>query len=209
MAEIKGVIFDKDGTLFDFDATWGVWAAGFLKTLAEGDPLHESALAEAIGYDLSISRFRSDSLVIAGTPGDVAAALVPCLDGWNAADLVDKINRSAADAPLVEAVPLRPFLTALKSSGRALGVVTNDAEAPALAHLKSAGVVEIFDFVAGFDSGFGAKPEPGQLLGFAAQLGLDPGSVLMVGDSTHDLIAGRRAGMATIGVLTGPAGERS
>jgi phosphoglycolate phosphatase len=31
----------------------------------------------------------------------------------------------------------------------------------------------------------------------------------MVGDSTHDLIAGRAAGMPTIGVLTGMAGRET
>ena len=36
-------------------------------------------------------------------------------------------------------------------------------------------------------------------------MGLAPARVVMVGDSTHDLIAGRAAGMQTVGVLTGPA----
>ena len=30
MTMIKGVLFDKDGTLFDFAATWEAWAASFL-----------------------------------------------------------------------------------------------------------------------------------------------------------------------------------
>ena len=68
-----------------------------------------------------------------------------------------------------------------------------------------AGVIELFDFVAGFDSGHGGKPEPGMLLAFARVAGLAPSAVLMVGDSRHDLIAGRRAGMATLAVLTGVA----
>ena len=38
-------------------------------------------------------------------------------------------------------------------------------------------------------------------------MGLAPERVVMVGDSTHDLVAGRRAGMQTLGVLTGMAGE--
>jgi len=43
-------------------------------------------------------------------------------------------------------------------------------------------------------------------LAFARSLGLDPGRVVMVGDSRHDLEAGRAAGMRTIAVLTGIAG---
>ncbi|MFU8883561.1 MAG: HAD family hydrolase, partial [Rhodobacterales bacterium] len=83
--------------------------------------------------------------------------------------------------------------------------ITNDTEAGALAHLGAAGVLAHFDFVAGFDSGHGAKPDPDPLLAFCARTGLTPARVVMVGDSRHDLIAGRRAGMQTLGVLTGTA----
>jgi phosphoglycolate phosphatase len=43
-------------------------------------------------------------------------------------------------------------------------------------------------------------------LAFADAVQIDPGRVAMVGDSTHDLVAGRAAGMQTIAVLTGVAG---
>ena len=42
-------------------------------------------------------------------------------------------------------------------------------------------------------------------LAFARQLGLDPSRVAMVGDSRHDLEAGRAAGMRVVAVLTGIA----
>lgn len=42
---------------------------------------------------------------------------------------------------------------------------------------------------------------------FAAQLGVVPSRIAMVGDSPYDLVAGRAAGAMTIAVLTGPMGE--
>ena len=96
-------------------------------------------------------------------------------------------------------------LDGLRAQGLRLGVMTNDTEYGARAHLTAAGVLERFDFVAGFDSGHGAKPAAEPLLAFARAVKVDPARVVMVGDSTHDLIAGRRAGMACIGVLTGTA----
>ena len=89
--------------------------------------------------------------------------------------------------------------------GLRLGVMTNDTEFGAKAHLSAAGVDHLFDFIAGFDSGWGPKPNPAPLLAFAEKTGLTPHRVAMVGDSTHDLIAGRNAGMQTVGVLTGMA----
>jgi phosphoglycolate phosphatase len=111
----------------------------------------------------------------------------------------------SGQAPQQQAVPLTPFLEGLRARGLVLGVATNDSEAPARAHLAAAGVTEMFDFIAGYDSGHGAKPAAGQLLAFADAVDLPPAQIVMVGDSTHDLRAGRAAGMRTIGVLTGMA----
>ena len=75
-----------------------------------------------------------------------------------------------------------PFLTGLRADGLRLGVATNDAERPAKAHLEKAGIAQMFDFIAGFDSGFGGKPAPGQLHAFSAHTGIDPAHIVMVGD---------------------------
>ncbi len=212
MAKVRGILFDKDGTLFDFHATWGVWAQGLLAELAGGDDAIASRLGNAIGYRFADpaagvqAGFLASSPVIAGTPEVIAAALLPHLPGRESAALVALMNARAALAPQMPAVPLRPLLSGLRVQGLKLGVVTNDAEAPAHAHLASAEVTDLFDFIAGYDSGHGAKPEPGPLLAFARAVALDPGEVVMVGDSTHDLVAGRRAGMRTLAVLTGLAG---
>ena len=34
--DLKGIVFDKDGTLFDFNATWGAWTAGLIASEAQG-----------------------------------------------------------------------------------------------------------------------------------------------------------------------------
>lgn len=205
MAAIRGILFDKDGTLFNFQATWSGWSAGLIADLAGGDGTLALVLAEAIGYDLQTGHFARDSPVIAGTPPEIAQALLPYLPGNSLSGLVTRMNGLASLAQMAPAVPLAPLLTALRRRGLRLGLATNDGEAPARAHLASVGIAGLFDYVAGSDSGHGGKPHPGMLLAFAAEQALDPSQVAMVGDSAHDLAAGRAAGMATVGVLTGPA----
>lgn len=207
MTEIAAVVFDKDGTLFDFHATWGAWARVLLAELAEGGRASPAVLGAAMGYDLAQGRFHPDSVVIADTPEAVAKVLLPHLPGMTATALIARMNLLASAAPMAPATPLPPLLQRLRARGLRLGVATNDAEMPARAHLSAVGVHEYFDFVAGFDTGFGAKPGPGMLLAFADRMRLDPAQVVMVGDSRHDLIAGRAAGMRTVAVLTGPAEE--
>jgi len=202
---IKGLVFDKDGTLFDFNATWGAWARQVFEAEAKGDPERVADIAQALGYNLDSERFEAHSIVIAGTNEETAQAALPHLDDTAVEDVLARWNTIAAEAPQVEAAPLAALLRQLRSAGLVLGVATNDAEAPARAHLQSAGVETSFDFIAGFDSGHGGKPAPGQLLAFCAAVGLDPAHCAMVGDSTHDLRAGRAAGMTCVAVLTGVA----
>ena len=202
---VQAILFDKDGTLFDFAATWEAWAARFLMRLAEGDREKATQLGMVIGFDLPSRKFASESVVIAGTPGEVAAALIPHVPGAEPDTFLAMINAAAEAAPQAETVPLTPFLDDLKARGLVLGVMTNDAEAVAHKHLDQSGIRDRFAFIAGFDSGFGAKPAPDPLLAFCRAVAIDPAQTVMVGDSTHDLIAGRRAGMRTVGVLTGMA----
>lgn len=206
MRPVCGVLFDKDGTLFDFAATWEAWCKRFLDQIAD-DRAHATRLAAAIGFDHVAEQFMPGSVVVAGTPNQVAQALLPDLPQLTLDELMAIVNTAAAQAPQVPAVPLAPLLGDLRTRGLCLGVATNDAEAPARAHLDQAGVTDFFDFIAGFDSGYGSKPDAGQLLAFAAAVAHPPAALVMVGDSTHDLIAGQAAGMRCVGVLSGVAGR--
>ncbi|MBL4873474.1 MAG: HAD family hydrolase [Rhodobacteraceae bacterium] len=205
MAKIKGLLFDKDGTLFDFHATWGVWCAGFIADVSEGDGAVASALAKAMDYDLENSAFLPSSVMIADSMDGIMDAVHSALPHWERGALMEYVVETASNAPQAPVTDLGPLLARFRASGLKIGLATNDNEAPARAHLTSVSVLEHFDFISGCDTGFGAKPEPGMLLGFADAMGLQPSEVAMIGDSTHDLRAGRAAGMVNIGVLTGPA----
>ncbi|WP_170465994.1 HAD family hydrolase [Ruegeria arenilitoris] len=202
---IDAILFDKDGTLFDFANTWGSFGRSVLEKLSGGDPERVAVLGQAIGFDPVTEEYSRDSVVIAGTVDEITEALIPHFPDMARDELTDVLITESATAPQAPAVPLIPFLDGLRKAGLKLGVATNDGEVAALQHLASVGIRDHFDFVAGYDSGHGFKPGPGQLIAFASHVGVDPSRVAMVGDSLHDLQAGRAAGMTTIGVLTGLA----
>lgn len=203
MDHINGILFDKDGTLFDFQATWGVWAAGFFLDLAKGDRALAARNSLKLGYDMQAAKFHRNSVIISHTADEVATEIGRVFPGWQPDELLAYVNSTAAQVPQVQPVPLIPLLEGFRRKGLMLGVATNDAEEPARAHLDRAGVTHLFDFIAGYDSGHGSKPDTGMQVGFCKAVGLEPHQVLMVGDSAHDLVSGRAAGMGTIGVLTG------
>jgi phosphoglycolate phosphatase len=119
--------------------------------------------------------------------------------------ICDWLNEEAETAPQVLVTDLHRLSAELRRIDLGLCVMTNDAEGPARAHLASVQALELFDLVIGSDSGFGAKPQAAPLLALADKMDIPAAACIMVGDSTHDLRAGRAAGMRTVAVLTGLA----
>lgn len=207
-APLRGLLFDKDGTLFDFSATWAVVTETLLDALAP-DPAARGEMGRAVGYEPETRRFVPGSPMVAGTVEDCAAIwerFRPDLGAARIAELAERITGEAvAGGALVPAHPeLAGFLAGLRGDGYFLGVATNDSEAAARQQLETAGILSAFDFVAGADSGHGAKPGPGMLLAFARAGGLEPSEVAVIGDSLHDMAMAGPAGLR-VGVLTGPA----
>ncbi len=203
---IKGILFDKDGTLFDFNASWGAWARQFIDGYTP-DQENREALARAFKYDYEAQVFEPDSAVISGTSNEIFSAMQSVFPEQSAAQIADVVRASTASAKLAPVCDLPDYLGALKEAGYRLGVATNDNEASARAQLAHEDADGFFDFFAGYDSGFGAKPAPGMCNGFLRAFGLAPEEAIMVGDSAFDILAGKAAGMRTVGVLTGAMGE--
>jgi len=202
---IRGVIFDKDGTLFDFQSTWGIWTSQVLVRIAGSDGLLLEQLARSLGYDTKTRRVLPGSVIVAGTPMEIAAVIHSQIPTMGQSQICDWLNEEAETAPQVLVTDLHRLSAELRRIDLGLCVMTNDAEGPARAHLASVQVLELFDLVIGSDSGFGAKPQAAPLLALADKMDIPAAACIMVGDSTHDLRAGRAAGMRTVAVLTGLA----
>ena len=203
---IKGVLFDKDGTLFHFTDTWGVWCDRLLTELSPDDPALRQQLAGAIGYDLHQQTFTPGASFISESADQTAMTLSSLLPSMSADEVADVGLGLLDNLPLAPVTDLPLLFAALKDVGLTIGLATNDYESTARKHLSQLAIFDYFDFICGFDSGYGSKPAPGMIYAFCDNTALEPNQVAMVGDSTHDLSAGHAAGVAmTVGVLTGPA----
>ena len=203
-SSIRGLLFDKDGTLFDFNATW----AGVMERVLERltpDPGLRRQMAEIAGFDTAARRFRPGSALVAGSTAQIVALWADLLPGQDPAAveaMTNSVARGIGSEELVPACPDLPgFLAKLKAQGYRLGVATHDAEGAARVHLEKVGALGPFDFIAGYDSGHGLKPGPGMLHAFAKATEIAPSDVAMLGDSRHDLQMVPNAGAAlAIGV---------
>jgi phosphoglycolate phosphatase len=203
---IKAILFDKDGTLLRYDESWGPVNREAARIAAAGDAALEAKLLDAGGMDDASGHTRADSLFAAGSAADIARGLVAAGSPLDADDLTQKLDAlflGAADYS-VPAADLAGFFGRLKARGFKLGVASSDNEAAIRATADRFDFAQHLDFVAGYDSGHGVKPEPGMLIAFARAVGVEPREVAMVGDNKHDMHVGLSAGAGLkIAVLTG------
>ena len=96
-------------------------------------------------------------------------------------------------------------IRALHADGHPLGIVTSKLEVGARRSLKLIGVESCFGVVVGIDATTRHKPDP-EPVHFALRALQEPAPTraVFIGDSTHDMNAGRAAGVHTAAALWGP-----
>jgi phosphoglycolate phosphatase len=204
--KLKAVLFDKDGTLFDFIATWSTFCDRMLAHLGDDDEGLKDQLAQAVGYDRAARAFLPGSLIVNASAAEVDGAWAELTPGKSLEDVETLTRHELQELPVHPVCDLAKIMGELRALGFKLGVATNDYEAGARNQLTLAGAFDLFDFVCGSDSGYGRKPEPGMINGFCALHDMTPDEIVFVGDSTHDMHCGQNAGAGRcVGVLTGPA----
>jgi phosphoglycolate phosphatase len=204
---IKGILFDKDGTVLDYGRTWVPINKEVALHAARGDQALAAELLRLNGQDPDTDAVTPNSVLAAGSVYDIAAAFSAYLGPRTPPDLAGGIDRIYSRAGAIHAVPVEGAertLAELKRRGFKLGVATNDSEGGLAASLSRCDLLALFDFTVGCDSGFGTKPDPRLVYAFCAAVAVEPAEVAIVGDSVVDLAMGRAAGAGlTVGVLGG------
>ena len=210
-ATLKLIVFDKDGTLIDFNAMWGDWITDLARHLEAAAYISIAPqLFQALGFDpatgavapggplavstmTEIRALAEEVLRAAGlSPASAAAATQ---SGWYIPDPV-ALARPLADLPAL--------FGALRARGLRIAVATTDDRAPTLATLAALGVAPLVDALACGDDGRPIKPAPDTILALCQELGVAPAQAAMVGDTVADLRMGRAASVGlNIGVLSG------
>ncbi|NLV74600.1 MAG: HAD family hydrolase [Chloroflexi bacterium] len=212
------IIFDKDGTLIEFDLLWHGWWRHVLSTLrAEINltPPLMAGISETLGFDEPRDYWQPEGPLTLATIPDIRVLIAGLLYRYSALPwgactaLVNRVEEQAYDTmevaeyvrPIGDA---RALLQSMRVAGIRLAVATSDLRRITEPSLQAAELDDLFEMVLCADDGVATKPAPDAALAICAQLGIPPERALMVGDSVDDLKMATAAGMlAGIGVSTG------
>jgi phosphoglycolate phosphatase len=204
---VRALLFDKDGTLIDFQRTWGPAAHQVMQHLTAGEPAAFARLVAVSGFIAAERRFLPGSPLVAGATADWGPLWASALGREPTADFFQEVDTLFFSGGLEHLTAIgepRAALGSLKARGLRLGLFTNDGEASARAQMARLGIEPLLDFLAGYDSGYGIKPDPAPVLAFASAVQTPAREIAVIGDSVHDLAAARAAGAIAIAVLSGP-----
>lgn len=207
---IRGILFDKDGTLLEFNRTWRPIASQVVEEVLREYHLGDEArkpLREAIGlYEDSID---PDGSLSAGTNRDVAGDFLKVLDGnVDEGDFIrwstTTFNRVAASLPFYPVEGVLDVIRTLKEGGVRIGLSTADSLENATLFLEKTGMLEHFDYIGADDGVVNPKPATDYMEIFCSRFDLEPGDVAVVGDTMADMNFARNSGAGlVIGVLSG------
>ena len=207
----QAIIFDKDGTLIDFDAMWGSW------TLQLADRLHSSigldirqALCACYGYDPVRHKILPDGSLTCTPMWRLRELMVGVLSssGLSATEASGAVaNVWHVPDPVTLAKPFtdlqKLFLNIHKLEIK-IAIATADDRQPTHEMLQAFGLQDLITTMVCADDGIQAKPAPDMVTTLCQRMSIDPCHVIVIGDTVADLQMARsaEAGYA-IGVLSG------
>lgn len=212
--DVECVVFDKDGTLIDFDHIWSSRIRkavdNLLVVMQKGVKLR-SDIFRSVGVSLQNGTIFDLSPMSIGTAAQIEIIVATVLYqhgfDWQLAQQV------VADEflPVLNALPTReelkplgdlPYVfSKLQAAGIQIAIATMDDRVGTEASLQLLGIRQYVDMLVCGDDPLPSKPDIAVLQSITDQLGVGFDKMMMVGDSVNDLLMARSASLAfTLGI---------
>lgn len=207
---IKAIIFDKDGTLLDFDSFWLTISykaiEDILAVVKQKLDLTEEILL-ALGVQNKVTDI--NGVLCKGTYAQIGRAIYKVLAKYDCRITEEEVIRLTVEAyhRNSEVGIVKPtckdifgVLSRLKERGIKLAVVTTDDAFITKKCLEALGIDALFDAVYTDDGKYPVKPDAYCINDFCEKKGLSKSEVIMVGDTLTDVCFAQKGGIKIIGV---------
>ncbi len=216
-ADIEAVLWDKDGTILDFNYMWLNWCREIIHLGEKEFPaLNMKELLKAWGVDTDRERIDYHGLLAIGSSREIREKLAEHVlfasenitrERANAFvdQAVSKATQSIEEKNWIKPVEGVPDVIArLSYQGFSQAVVTTDNTNEAYKHVKHLGLEQYFNAILGCDLVTNCKPAPDLILTACHRLQTQPSKAMVIGDTPADMQMGKNAGVACcVGVTSG------
>ena len=203
---IKGIVFDKDGTLMEYEEFWVPVSENAIKLLLKSENLaesHEKEILDEVGASEGIS-----GTLCYGTYGQITDVFNevlkrknPDFKGFSVDDVMDSFKECTKFGKIVPTCKnIQEVFKKLKETGLKIALITSDNETMTKICLEELGILEYFDVLFTDDGINPSKPDPYYMNKFCAQFGFEPNEVVMVGDTNTDMDFAKNSGAIGVGV---------
>lgn len=210
---IKGILFDKDGTLIDF-SLWRDAGIKTIQTLMDEYDLNDKKLFNNLQRSIGITENGVEPFgaLAYKSHEDLAEELHFLLNKYSNIDLnkfqthVAELLRKEVlrdDVEFKEMTDIKELYKHLNSNGIKMGLATADSKISAMHMIDKLNLNDSFDFIGSYDGVMKQKPHKDMCLRFCSMYGLEPREVAIVGDSYNDMVFAKNSGAIGVGVLSG------
>ena len=213
LKEVEAVIFDKDGTLLDFDSFWVTVSQKAIEEVISSFGA-EKDLAFRVLETLGVHNGITDinGVLCKGTYEQIGeivySALIEndyevCRDTVVEA-VVHSYNQNMSVGQIKPTcIDLIDVLEKLKRQNKKLVVVTTDNEQITHKCLQKLGIDHLFEKIYTDDGTVPPKPNPYAALDFCKNYNIEKEHIVMVGDTLTDIMFAKNAGIVAIGFAKG------
>lgn len=202
------ILFDKDGTLLNYQKIWTPYAKKALNAFADEFDRHEvkEEIAEELG--LIDGEIAPNSILASGTGTMIQQRFEDYEEGaaqWMKDYYEENLDDLWDSMELIEGS--RELLGRLNKDGYKCVLVTSDSRQSAMSFIRKFNLSPLLhDIISGDDSPY-PKPDFRMLEPFMERHNYKLGDLVMVGDNQSDTMLGYEEGLFTIGVLSGTCRE--
>jgi haloacid dehalogenase superfamily, subfamily IA, variant 1 with third motif having Dx(3-4)D or Dx(3-4)E len=217
---IKGIIFDKDGTLFNYSEVWGPIIGRSITTIMkvfnlQNHPTARRRLADFVGVDQDgyinpKGILFNHEEIIRGSLKFISFCLKCHLNPIKTVLLFKRLLAESQTVGLdkilseIDFSNIHELFNKLEAKGIIVGVVTNDSTESTKICLETMGIADQVQFLKTKDSNCRKKPSPQAIEQFCRTFSLKPEEVAVVGDTNADMtFADRGKAGYKVGLLSG------